>query len=333
MEIDKRIDKLIKNARKRLCRIKFYKGLLLAVIIGLAIWGIMQTISLFVPFYGAPIVGILLCMATIIIGVIITILRYPSKREAALMFDSKGFNERVITSMELKGKHDIFSSMQKEDTLQKTATVSMRKVFPMRINKFLFLFLFLGLMFVITTGLMPAKTKEIAQENHILSEEKKIAEDELEKLVAEIKESHPLSVEEVEKLDEMLKEAKEELKESDTSTEVDKVKERFENKIYDYIGENAPNEDQREAEAIQNALDAVKNDELDIKDQEEIAKELEDLAKKNQDEELQKTAEQMQNELEQNGEISDETAGQAQEQLDPYVNNNDGQNGQNGQNG
>ena len=245
MEIDKRIDKLIKNARKRLCRIKFYKGLLLAVIIGLAIWGIMQTISLFVPFYGAPIVGILLCMATIIIGVIITILRYPSKREAALMFDSKGFNERVITSMELKGKHDIFSSMQKEDTLQKTATVSMRKVFPMRINKFLFLFLFLGLMFVITTGLMPAKTKEIAQENHILSEEKKIAEDELEKLVAEIKESHPLSVEEVEKLDEMLKEAKEELKESDTSTEVDKVKERFENKIYDYIGENAPNEDQR----------------------------------------------------------------------------------------
>ena len=313
MEADKLIEKVVKNARKRLCRIKFYKGLLLFLIIGLSLWGLMQLISLIVPFYSATIIGISLCIVTIIVGIIITVVRYPSMKEAALKLDSKGFKERVTTSMELKGKKDIFSTMQKNDTLEKTAGISMRKIFPMRINKLLFLFLFLSAMFVLTTAMIPAKTKEIAIENHILEEEKKDAEKELEELVAEIKETHELSVEDIEKLDEMLKEAKEELKETENSTEVDKVKERFENKIYDYIGEEMPNEYKREAEAIQNALDSVKNDELSVKDQEEIAKELEELAKKNQDEELQKTAEQMQQELEQNGQISNETVDQAQQ--------------------
>ena len=41
MEIDKRIEKVVKSARTRLCRIKFYKGLLLFIVIGLTLWGIM----------------------------------------------------------------------------------------------------------------------------------------------------------------------------------------------------------------------------------------------------------------------------------------------------
>ncbi|MBR4412597.1 MAG: hypothetical protein IKS60_03210, partial [Lachnospiraceae bacterium] len=327
MEIDKKIENLIKRARKRLCFIKFIKGLFLFIIIGLALWGIMQLISLFVPFYSATIVGIALCMVTILLGVIITVIRYPSKREAALRLDSRGYNERVITSMELKGKHDVFSNMQKTDTLVKTSGISMRKVFPMKFTALPFILFFLSVMFVLTTGLIPAKSKDIAIENHILQEEKKEAEEELENLVAEIKETHSLNVEDIEKLDEMLKEAKEELDESENSTEVDKVKERFENKIYDYIGEERPDEDKREAEAIQNALDSVMKDEIKPKDQAEIAKDLEELAKKNQDEELEKLAEQMQKELEENGEISDSTASQAQQQLDPYVNGDQGNQG------
>ena len=257
MEADKLIEKVVKNARKRLCKIKFYKGLLLFLIIGLSLWGLMQLISLIVPFYSATIIGIILCAVTLVVGIIITVVRYPSMKEAALKLDSKGFKERVTTSMELRGKKDIFSTMQKNDTLEKTAGISMRKIFPMKINKLLFLFLFLSSMFVLTTAMIPAKTKEIAIENHILEEEKKTAEEELEELVAEIKETHDLSVEDIEKLDEMLDEAKEELKESENSTEVDKVKERFENKIYDYIGEEMPNQYKREAEAIQNALARV----------------------------------------------------------------------------
>ncbi len=81
MEIDKKIENLIKRARKRLCFIKFIKGLLLFVIIGLALWGLMQLISLIVPFYSATLVGILLCMASILIGVIITVIRYPSMKD------------------------------------------------------------------------------------------------------------------------------------------------------------------------------------------------------------------------------------------------------------
>ena len=165
MEADKLIEKVVKNARKRLCKIKFYKGLLLFLIIGLSLWGLMQLISLIVPFYSATIIGIILCIVTLIVGIIITVVRYPSMKEAALKLDSKGFKERVTTSMELRGKKDIFSTMQKNDTLEKTAGISMRKIFPMKINKLLFLFLFLSSMFVLTTAMIPAKTKEIAIEN------------------------------------------------------------------------------------------------------------------------------------------------------------------------
>ena len=80
MEIDKKIENLIKRARKRLCFIKFIKGLFLFIIIGLALWGIMQLISLFVPFYSATIVGIALCMVTILLGVIITVIRLREKQ-------------------------------------------------------------------------------------------------------------------------------------------------------------------------------------------------------------------------------------------------------------
>ena len=320
MEIDKRIEQIVKSARKRLCKIKFYKALLLFLIIGLCVWGIFQTIALIVPFYSAPLVGIAACMAIIVAGIVITIIRYPSMKEAALKLDSKGFNERVTTSMQLKGKQDVFSTIQKNDTIAKTNGISMRKIFPLRINKLLFLFLFLSAIFVLTTAMMPAKSKELAVENHLLAEEIKEAEEELEDVVAEIIQTHDLTAEEVQKLEEMVEEGKKELKECEDANEVGKVKDRIETKMYEYIGENLTDINKREAEAINNGLEAAKNGEVKTKDQEEIAKELEELAKKNQDEELQKTAEQMQNEINENGQVSDETANQAQEQLQPYIN-------------
>ena len=357
MEIDKRIEQIVKSARKRLCKIKFYKALLLFLIIGLVVWGIFQTIALIVPFYSASLVGIAACMVIIVAGIIITIVRYPSMKEAALKLDSKGFNERVTTSMQLKGKQDVFSTIQKNDTIAKTNGISMRKIFPLRINKLLFLFLFLSAIFVLTTAMMPAKSKELAVENHLLAEEIKEAEEELEDVVAEIIETHDLTAEEVQKLEEMVEEGKKELKECEDANEVGKVKDRIETKMYEYIGENLTDINKREAEAISNGLEAAKNGEIKTKDQEEIAKELEELAKKNQDEALKNTAEQMQNELNENGQISDDTANQAQQQLQPYINPNGnpaqnpggdpyqnqngqqggqqqgGQNGQNGQQG
>ena len=75
MEADKLIEKVVKNARKRLCKIKFYKGLLLFLIIGLSLWGLMQLISLIVPFYSATIIGIILCIVTLILEVLFQLLQ------------------------------------------------------------------------------------------------------------------------------------------------------------------------------------------------------------------------------------------------------------------
>ena len=206
MELDKRIEKIVKNARKRLCKIRFYKMLLLFIIIGLTVWGILQTIALIVPFYEASIIGIIACMVLVIAGVIVAICSYPNMKQAALSLDSKGLKERVTTSMQLRGKKDVFSQIQKKDTLEKAEKISIRKAFPYNIKKILFLFLFLSAMYVLTTAMIPAKAKEIAHENHILKQEVKTAEEELEELVAEIKETHNLSVEEIQKLEDILEE-------------------------------------------------------------------------------------------------------------------------------
>ena len=143
MELDKRIEKIVKNARKRLCKIRFYKMLLLFIIIGLTVWGILQTIALIVPFYEASIIGIIACMVLVIAGVIVSIASYPNMKQAALSLDSKGLKERVTTSMQLRGKKDVFSQIQKRDTLEKAEKISIRKAFPYNIKKILFLFLFL----------------------------------------------------------------------------------------------------------------------------------------------------------------------------------------------
>ena len=319
MEIDSRIEKIVKKARNRICTVKFLKAIIPIMIIGLTVWGIFQIISLFVPFYGATVFGILACMLVILVGVIVTIIRNPSKKQAALQLDSKGLDERITTSLGLKGKKDTFSMLQKNDAYARAQKISLKKAFPVRIKGRFFVMLFLSLMLVVSTGLMPAKSKDLAQEIHIVKQEIRQAEEELEDLAEELEIKHEFTESELKKIDELLEEAKTELQECENATEIEKVKERFENKMYDLAGEQAPSNNQRDAMAIENALEKVNDGKQSIESQKNIAEALDKLAEKNQDEELKDLADKMQNEINQNGQISQSTIDETQNKLQPYV--------------
>ncbi len=318
-ENDLKIEKLIKKTRNRICKVTFYKSLLFVITLGFCVWGLFQLIALFVPFYGAKIFGSAAFLVVLIAGVIITVNKYPTLKQAAIKLDSAGYKERVLTAMELKGKNDVFSNLQKEDAIEATKQISLKKTFPFNIKWKMFLFAFLSFLFVLSTAMIPAKSKDIAEENHILKQEISEAEEELEDLVAEMIDTRELSDEEITKLEEYLDEAKQELKEAENVNEIDKIKERFENKMYTSIGEEAPNNAKQEAMAIENALNEARNGNLSIKDQEEIADRLDELAEKNQDEEMERLAQEMQQELENDGQLSNDTIAQAQQSLQPYI--------------
>lgn len=346
MELDSKIIKIVKKARKRLCGIQFFKSLMFFVTLGFIAFGTCLLAALFVPFYARWNVGIALFFVIVITGIIITVIRYPSTKEAAMRLDARGFKERFTTSMELKGRNDVFSTIQKQDALAKVEGISLKKVFPLRVKKRMLIFFFLSLMYVVSMAFIPAKAIDEAEEQHIIQEEIKEVVSNLEDLKAELVETHDLSPEEIEQLDKYLEEAKEELEECEDLIEIEKVKERFEDKMYAAVGEDPVPQNEREAQAIQNALESMtEGQDFTQKDQEEIAERLDKLAQQNQEQELQETAEQMQQELKENGEISQETIDKAQEQLEQYLNEQQHggqqqqggqgqqQNGQNGEQG
>ena len=312
MEQDTKILAFIKKAKKRIRRQKFWRVFCIALIAGMIIWGLINTVALFIPIYKAILIGMGAMIVCVIAGIIAGPFFAPSIEQTAKMIDGKGFKERVSTAYELKGKDDFYSNLHKRDTCSQIQNVSMKKLFPGKLSKKVMIIMFASFLFVVATAMAPAKTREEAQEIHEVNEEKKDVTAQLEEVKKEVEEKYDLSDEERAHLEEMLDEAKSELKKAESQEEISKIKDRFESKVETQIV--AP-EIKNEAKAIENALNQLEGNKKDLAEQQEIAQQLEDLAKEAEDEELQNIAEQIQQELGETGEISDEIKEQAKQQL------------------
>ena len=255
MSQDHIILQFIKKVRRRLCRNIFWTTILWALFIGMTMWGVFHHIALFVPFYAAVLYGFLTFIICIIGGIVIAVRRYPNLKSTALQIDSKGLKERVTTAYELSGRNDICSQLQKNDTLDKIRGINIRKSFPLKIKKRVYLFLFAALIFVVTTAMIPAKTKEEAKEQHELKQQIEEQEKVLEEMAEEVKENYDLTDEQIEALENMLREAKEELQNATTQEEMAKVEERFETKLQQQFID--PLDQKKEAEAIANSLEIL----------------------------------------------------------------------------
>lgn len=177
------------------------------------------------------------CIGILVIGLIITLIygfiKAPKKDKVALIVDSKGLDERLITSLELIGCEDNISLAQKNDTVEHIKTFDIKKNIKISIDKKQSL-LSLGLIIMcILVIFVPTTARKEAQKIRSFDKYQKSIIEKVEKENKEIEKSEDLSKEEKEEIKKILENATKELKESEKKSEVNKTLERLEKKLED----------------------------------------------------------------------------------------------------
>lgn len=210
-------------------------------------------------------------VAILIIGLIGTLLygfiKAPKKDKVALIVDSKGLDERLITSLELINYDDNISMAQKKDTVEHIKSFDIKKNLKINIDKKQSL-LVLGLILMcILVIFVPTSARKEAQKIRDFDKFQKQIIEKVEKEKEEIEKLEEVTEEEKEELKKILEDAKKELKESEKKSEVNKTLERLEKKL----------EDKKESLTSDKAKEAVEKAKKDLlkdfnKEKEESAK-------------------------------------------------------------
>ena len=78
---------------------------------------VLNITAIFVPIYNAPLYGLFIIIAGLIIPVIYIIVKRTSLYEAARYADKAGLKERLVTSIGCQGSDEGFAGLLKEDTI------------------------------------------------------------------------------------------------------------------------------------------------------------------------------------------------------------------------
>lgn len=268
--LDDFIKKRIKEARRRVTAVRLAADMLFGLIAGMAVAAVIMVVSLFVPMYYAPLLAVAAIGIGVMSGGVLTLIRRPDMKRAALLLDSKGFKERVTTAYERAGMEDTFSVLLKEDTKQRLTGFSIKGAFPYHISAKQ-IAAFFGLAVVIAVaGLIDAPARKQAREKHAIVMEAKDKAEEVAEALEKLEKQEKLSEEDMTELKEMLSEAKEELKEAESSEDIEKAQERLEKKLEQKMKELA-SEDKKEAAKALMDLVMELNPELTDEQKQEIS--------------------------------------------------------------
>ncbi|MBQ8148329.1 MAG: hypothetical protein IJ040_06025 [Lachnospiraceae bacterium] len=230
-QMDSQIVKFIKRVRSRMTEQKILFFGIWGAMGGFGLAVIFSVIALFVPWYYAPVFAIAGALLGILVGIVLGIIRKPNMTEAALGLDAHGFHERLITSYGLIGKEDVYSQVQKQDTLRRLGAFQIRKTFPLKVEwQKLVTVLGLALAFVIIS-FIPTASKEAAQEYHEIAQQVQEEVAKVDEAIEKIESIENLSELEKENMISTLVEAKKELQGVENAEELAKAKERIEVKM------------------------------------------------------------------------------------------------------
>jgi len=134
--IDKQISKFIKKGGKRIRLNVFIENLLVSLIVALSISSMASILGLFIPIYNLFEICFIIFAISISIYIFVYLYKLrPDNKKVALKLDSKGLNERLITSLELINKDDNISNAQKEDTIEVIREIKISKITPFHIKR------------------------------------------------------------------------------------------------------------------------------------------------------------------------------------------------------
>lgn len=282
---DKKIWSFLKKAKRKIIGNLLLQNLIVFAIVGLLIGTSVHVAALFLPIYGSLFWGFMVVGVTIILGLLYTIIRCPNNQEVALIVDSKGLEEQLVTSMELKGKEDTISSLQKQRTIDAISRYSIKERLPYKWSFTNMLLLGLSALAFFIAAIIPSDTKSQALALHELKkvvEEEKDKVEEVKKEVTKLEESSKAELAELQKI---LEDSLKEIKESEKEKDLEKAKERMETKL------------KKELEKQDSELSHQLSEILEKKDM--IKKTAEEKEQEEQEKELQKQLEQLQKQLSQ----------------------------------
>lgn len=253
-DLNKKIKSFIKLYGRKI-RLNFILDkLLFGILISLMSSLIILIVSIFITLKYSYTLIFSLSVLIILGSFIYSIIKLPKEKEIALIIDSKGLHERVITSLELKDNNSELAIVQKEDTLNKLRKFNYKKYFRLKVDKKkLYKVLVLILMCVITF-FIPSASKTQARELRKFDEGKNEIINKVEKEKKDIEKNNELSEEEKKKLQEILEQAKKELKDLDNNKDINKLLERLGMKLDNLKNEANSEEGKKLIESLKKSL-------------------------------------------------------------------------------
>lgn len=185
--LDKQITKFIKKGGKRIRLNIFIENLLVSLIVTSSISSMVGALGLFIPIYNLLEICFIIFTISMIIYIFIYLYKLrPGNKKIALKLDSKGLNERLITSLELINKDDNISNAQKEDTIEVIKEIKLSKITPFHIKRKNLYILIAILTVLIIILFIPTTAKNQARE---IRKVKKFNKEVMEKIKVEKKDT------------------------------------------------------------------------------------------------------------------------------------------------
>lgn len=147
------------------------------------------------------------------------------------MVDKQGYQEKVITAWNLRGKEDPWSVLQKQDAADVIQKISISELFPVRISgKWVMRFLLLVVL-LFGSGMLDSPVRQAAWEQHDLQRDKKEELTKVEKVQKAVTQKETISKEEAADALQELTQTKKELTEAESRRDLQLAKERYLKKL------------------------------------------------------------------------------------------------------
>lgn len=180
--------RFIQSCRRRLNAAVALRNIVSALMIGAGAGVLLQAAAFVLPFYYVNLYTALTLLAAVLAALAAAFVRRTTSRQAALVIDSFGFEERIVTAYERLGQEGGLLELQRADAMRQLGARrdSVRIPLCPPPGK---LFALAGMSAaLLALALTPAKTKERAQELHAVRREAEEKEQEIEDVMDALEE-------------------------------------------------------------------------------------------------------------------------------------------------
>lgn len=283
---DRKIKEFLKLAGKRIVMNLFLQSFFLYLAVGLMAGAFVHIVSLLFPIYEAMKIALGILGIILVAGLCYFLWRCPKRNEVARIVDETGTKEQFITALELEGKTDIISNLQKQKTIETIETYPVKEKLPFVFPAKRIVFSVLAFICFVIGAVMPSPAKEQAVKNHELAELVKEEVEKLEEAKKELQKVEKLSKDELKKMEEVLEQGMKEVKEVSDKAELEKEKERLETKLEEKLEKTNEEGKKLASKVLEQKKLVEKNESEKLMEQKksqlqkELAKVQEDLKKK-----------------------------------------------------